>query len=62
MKFINYLSTITSIEIFPMISLTIFFLFFIGLLFYVFIQDKKVMTAYSELPIDTIQQSIQHEK
>lgn len=53
MKFINYLSSIAGVEIFPLISLGIFFLFFTGLLIYVYRQDKHLMNDYSQIPFET---------
>ena len=50
MKFINYLSSITDIGIFPMISLSIFFIFFLLLTFYVIKADKKHMAELENIP------------
>ncbi len=52
MKFINYLTSITGVEIFPLISLLIFFVFFSALLVYVFKADKSRLNYLSNLPID----------
>jgi len=52
MKFINYLTSIAGVEIFPMISLFIFFLFFVGLIIYVFKSDKQEMLRMKSLPIE----------
>lgn len=52
MKFINYLESITGVAIFPMISLTIFFLFFLLLLLYVVKADKKQILEIKNLPLD----------
>jgi cytochrome c oxidase cbb3-type subunit 3 len=52
MKFINYLSTIAGIDIFPMISLFVFFLFFAGLLVYVFSTDRQAINKLKNLPFD----------
>lgn len=51
MKFINYLSSITGIGIFPMISLGIFFVFFMLLLFYVIKADKKHIKHLEQIPL-----------
>ena len=51
MKFINYLSTIAGVDIFPLISLLIFFLFFAGLLWYVFRTDPKEMVRLKTEPL-----------
>ncbi len=53
MKFINYLSNISGIDVFPMFSLLVFFLFFIGLLAYVFSADRKAIGELKNLPFDS---------
>jgi cytochrome c oxidase cbb3-type subunit 3 len=50
MKFINYLTSIAGVEIFPLISLLIFFLFFFALSIYMFRADKNHIAYMSELP------------
>jgi cbb3-type cytochrome oxidase subunit 3 len=52
MKFINYLTSIAGIDIFPLISLMIFFLFFAGLLVYTFSADKKFIGEMKQMPFD----------
>ncbi|MEX1190159.1 MAG: CcoQ/FixQ family Cbb3-type cytochrome c oxidase assembly chaperone [Bacteroidia bacterium] len=52
MKFINYLESIAGIDIFPMISLIIFFLFFVILLIYLMLSDKQEILAMKNLPLD----------
>lgn len=52
MKFINYLTSITGIGIFPLISLLLFFLFFVVLTLYVFKADKKRFDDLAALPIE----------
>lgn len=52
MKFRNYLETIAGIGIFPLISLVIFFVFFVGLLFYVLKLDKKTVERMSNIPLN----------
>ncbi|MBX7183058.1 MAG: CcoQ/FixQ family Cbb3-type cytochrome c oxidase assembly chaperone [Bacteroidia bacterium] len=52
MKFINYLSTIGGIEIYPMISLFIFFTFFTALLFFVFTADKGYLKKLENIPFE----------
>ena len=47
----NVLQSITGIDIYPVISFVIFFAFFIGLLLYVVLSDKKHLTAMAELPL-----------
>lgn len=52
LKFIKqHLSTIDGIEIYPLISLGIFFLFFILLFIYVFMGGKKRFKEVSLLPL-----------
>ena len=53
MKFINYLSTIAGVEVFPMVSLFIFFTFFVGLLWYVFSTDRSEINAMKNIPLET---------
>lgn len=51
LKFFKHnLETISGIEIYPIISLLIFFLFFIGLYFWVFTYKKEKIAEMSEIP------------
>lgn len=43
---------ISGIEIFPIISLVIFFLFFCAVLWYVFSVDRSLLNEISEYPLD----------
>ena len=52
MKFINYLQSISGVSIFPMISLIVFFLFFVVLLFLVLRMNKKQITRLENIPLD----------
>lgn len=53
LKFIkHHMETIVGIEIFPLISLVIFFVFFVGLFIYVARADKKQINQISRLPLD----------
>ena len=52
MKFINYLTSITGVEIFPLISLLVFFVFFTALIVYVFKADKERLKYLGALPIE----------
>lgn len=52
MKFINYLTSIAGVEVFPLVSLLIFFSFFVVLLFYVFRSDKQEMLRMKSLPFE----------
>ncbi|AII54335.1 hypothetical protein [Hymenobacter sp. APR13] len=47
----NVLQSIAGVEIYPLISLAIFFLFFLGLLVYVLRADRRHLGAMSELPL-----------
>lgn len=45
------LRSIDQVAIWPMISLLIFFAFFIGMVWRVYTTDKKLVTEISELPL-----------
>ena len=49
----NVLQAIDGIEIYPVISFTIFFIFFIGLLLYVALMDKKYVQTMSSFACST---------
>jgi cbb3-type cytochrome oxidase subunit 3 len=52
-KFIKqYTETIDHVAIYPMISLLIFFVFFVVLLFYVLKMDKKSVQILSNIPLN----------
>jgi cytochrome c oxidase cbb3-type subunit IV len=52
-KFIKqYVETIGGIDIYPIISLLIFVLFFIGVLWYVRKMDKRKVDEIKNLPLD----------
>lgn len=53
LKFIkHHLETISGIEIYPLVSFIIFFVFFIGLTIYVIKADKNRMKDMANLPLD----------
>lgn len=52
MKFRNYLETIAGVGIYPLISLLIFFVFFVGLLFYVWGLDKRKLDKMCSIPLN----------
>jgi cytochrome c oxidase cbb3-type subunit 4 len=52
MKFINYLETITGIGIFPLISLSIFFIFFSAVTFWIIKADKGYINKIKNLPFE----------
>ena len=52
-KFIKkYAESMDGIDIYPMISLLIFFLFFVALLYYVKKMDKTKVNEISRIPLD----------
>jgi cbb3-type cytochrome oxidase subunit 3 len=54
LKFIKgHMESIEGIEIFPMISLLIFFLFFTGLFWWVSTAKKDHIKEVSEIPLET---------
>lgn len=52
MKFINYLEKISHVDIYGLISLSIFVLFFAVMLTYVFRTDKSKFREMSQIPLD----------
>ena len=53
MKFIkNYMVTIDGIEIYPIVSLSIFFVFFVLLFWWVFTAKKEYINKVSRFPLD----------
>jgi hypothetical protein len=51
--FNNYLGSIKGVEIFPIISLVIFFIFFIVLAYMVIKADKKFISKMESMPLDS---------
>lgn len=52
-KFLKgHLESITGIEIYPMISLLIFFTFFVALFWWVFTAKKDYINKVSKMPLD----------
>lgn len=51
MKFIHYIEKISGVDIYGLISLGIFFLFFLVMLTWVFRSDKKKLRQISEIPL-----------
>jgi len=47
----NVLRSIAGIELYPLISLAIFFFFFLGLLLYVVLVNRQHIHAMSQLPL-----------
>ncbi|MFI5130953.1 MAG: CcoQ/FixQ family Cbb3-type cytochrome c oxidase assembly chaperone [Chitinophagales bacterium] len=52
MKFIHYLEKIGGVDIFGIISLAIFGLFFLAVLTWVFKTNKKQFNEVSRIPLD----------
>ncbi|MEM9676195.1 MAG: CcoQ/FixQ family Cbb3-type cytochrome c oxidase assembly chaperone [Bacteroidota bacterium] len=53
LKFIKYhMETIAGIEIYPIISFLIFFIFFIALLYFTFSASKEHISTMSQIPLD----------
>ena len=56
-KFVKkYAESIDGVSIYPMISLVIFFLFFVALLYYVKKMDKARVNEISRIPLDDNEQ------
>lgn len=53
MKFINYLTSIAGIEIFPLISLLIFFGFFLVLAVWLLRSDKNRMNKLAAMALES---------
>ncbi|MBC3847181.1 CcoQ/FixQ family Cbb3-type cytochrome c oxidase assembly chaperone [Winogradskyella echinorum] len=53
LKFVkNHMESITGIEIYPLISLLIFFIFFVVLFYWVITAKKDYITTVSNIPLD----------
>ena len=53
LKFVkNYMDSIDGIEIYPIISLLIFFVFFLGLFWWVVTAKKDYVNKMSNIPLD----------
>ncbi|MBI9063040.1 MAG: cbb3-type cytochrome c oxidase subunit 3 [Marinilabiliaceae bacterium] len=48
----HYLESITGVEIYPIISFLIFFIFFIAVTWYVIRLDKRYIDEITQYPID----------
>ena len=60
MKFINYLSEIVNVEIYPLISLIIFVLFFVALIIYVIKSDKNYIKKMSDMPLENNDENLNY--
>lgn len=55
LKFVkHHLTNITGIEIYPLVSFGIFFIFFVGLLVYVLMERKDYINEMKNMPLDDI--------
>lgn len=52
MKFITYLENISGVGIYPMISLILFFIFFIVVTYFVFKTDQSLIEEYENIPFN----------
>jgi hypothetical protein len=52
MKFINYLTKITGVDVYAISSFLIFFTFFLVMLLWAWKADKKLIDALSNIPLD----------
>ncbi|MFH6985833.1 cbb3-type cytochrome c oxidase subunit 3 [Marinoscillum sp. 108] len=53
LKFVkHHMETIAGIEVFPLISLIIFFVFFLGLFIYVLRSNRKQIDEISRIPLN----------
>ncbi|MCE3281614.1 MAG: CcoQ/FixQ family Cbb3-type cytochrome c oxidase assembly chaperone [Chitinophagaceae bacterium] len=52
MKFINYLESITGVDIYAMMSFMIFFIFFIVMVLWAWKADKKLIDKINRIPLD----------
>ncbi|SFW21035.1 hypothetical protein SAMN02927921_00574 [Sinomicrobium oceani] len=54
LKFIkDHLATIDGVQIYPIISLSIFFLFFLGLFWWVFTAKKAYIESVKQIPFES---------
>jgi hypothetical protein len=52
MKFINYLESITGVDIYALTSFMIFFTFFIVMALWAWKADKKMIDKINRIPLD----------
>jgi|LakWasM104_HOW12_FD_contig_51_225590_length_2185_multi_2_in_0_out_0_2 hypothetical protein len=52
MKFINYLEKITGVDVYALSSFSIFFVFFMLMLLWVWKADKKMIDEISRIPLE----------
>lgn len=55
LKFVkHHMESIAGIEIFPLISFSIFFIFFVGLIAYVLLEKKEYINEMKKMPLEDI--------
>lgn len=52
MKFKNYLEQIDGVALYPMVSLILFSVIFLGVVIYTFSADKKTMNDKANIPLN----------
>lgn len=52
MKFINYLESITGVDIYALVSFMIFFTFFVVMALWAWKADKKMIDKINRIPLD----------
>lgn len=52
MKFVNYLKNITGVEMYPLISMVIFIIFFLAVSIYVYKTPGKAMQQHAQKPLE----------
>lgn len=52
MKFINYLESITGVDVYAIIAFMIFFTLFIGVSIWAWKADKKLISKLSNIPLE----------
>lgn len=60
MKLSNYLVEISGVSIFPIISLLLFVVFFVGVLWWVIRMNASTVSYIAQLPIDDAESKINH--
>ncbi len=60
--FKHYFEQIHNVEVWPIISLSIFFIFFVSLLIWVVRTDKNYIKAMSNLPMEDVAKPIEESK
>jgi len=48
----NYLSSIENVDIYPIVTLILFFIVFVGVVIWIFTRDKEYITELENIPLD----------